>query len=103
MVIAVGDTKFVRVEVDRGVALLTVDRPPANALDLQVVHEISRAASETALQPEVGAIVVTGHGKQFVAGADIKVMRDIDLAGFAYFVNAIQRALNDLEALPLPV
>ena len=103
MVIAVGDTKFVRVEVDRGVALLTVDRPPANALDLQVVHEISRAASETALQPEVGAIVVTGHGKQFVAGADIKVMRDIDLAGFAYFVNAIQRALNDLDALPLPV
>jgi len=103
MAIAVGDTKFVRVDVKNGVALLTVDRPPANALDLQVVQEISAAASEAASQTEVGAIVVTGHGKQFVAGADIKVMRDIDLAGFAYFVNAIQRALNDLEALPLPV
>ncbi|PND54787.1 enoyl-CoA hydratase [Mycobacterium sp. ENV421] len=103
MAIAVGDSNFVRVEVQRGVALLTVDRPPANALDLQVVQEIGRAATQSASLPEVGAIVITGHGEQFVAGADIKVMRDIDLAGFAYFVNTIQRALNDLEALPLPV
>lgn len=103
MATAVGDPKFVHVEVEQGVALLTVDRPPANALDLQVVEEISAAAAQAASRPEVGAVVLTGHGKQFVAGADIKVMRDTDLAEFAYFVDTIQRALDDLEALPLPV
>ena len=103
MAIAVGDSNFVRVEVQRGVALLTVDRPPANALNLQVVQDISQEAADAASRSDVGAIVVTGSGKQFVAGADIKVMRDIDVAGFTHFVNAIQRALDDLEALPLPV
>ncbi|GAB4999330.1 enoyl-CoA hydratase-related protein [Mycobacterium avium subsp. hominissuis] len=103
MGIAGGDSKFVRVEVDNGVALLTVDRPPANALDLQVVKEISQEAADAGSRPDVGAVVITGSGKQFVAGADIKMMRDIDVAGFTHFVNAIQRALDGLEALPLPV
>jgi enoyl-CoA hydratase/carnithine racemase len=103
MAIAVGDSKFVRVEVAQGVALLMVDRPPANALDLQLVHEIGQQAANAASRPDVGALVITGQGKQFVAGADIKVMRDIDAAGFTHFVDAIQRAFDHLETLPLPV
>lgn len=35
---------YVRVKVERAVAVLTVDRPPANALDRQLVDQLSRAA-----------------------------------------------------------
>lgn len=94
--------QHVRVEVDRGVALLTVDRPPANALDLALVREIAASATAAANRPDVGAIVITGAGPRFVAGADIKMMSSLDPAKFPEFISGIQRAMDDIEALPVP-
>jgi enoyl-CoA hydratase/carnithine racemase len=90
------------VQIDRGVALLTVDRPPANALDLALVREISSVAVSVGARPNVGAIVITGAGPRFVAGADIKAMRAMDPAHFPAFISGIQRAMDDIEAIPVP-
>lgn len=98
----VGSPRHVRVEVDRGVALLIVDRPPANALDLALVREIAAVATRVANRPEVGAVVITGAGPRFVAGADIKMMSSLDPARFPEFISGIQRAMDDIEALPVP-
>ncbi|MEU8632764.1 enoyl-CoA hydratase [Amycolatopsis sp. NPDC048633] len=57
------------------VARITLNRPKAlNALNLQVMRELTEAAAELDRDPDVGAIVVTGSAKAFAAGADIKEM-----------------------------
>ncbi|WP_158895196.1 enoyl-CoA hydratase [Amycolatopsis anabasis] len=61
---------------DPGVARITLDRPKAlNALNLQVMREVTTAAAELDGDPAIGAIVLTGSAKAFAAGADIKEMR----------------------------
>src|SRR5436305_3584845 len=61
------------VDVDRGddgVAVLRLDRPPANALSVAVLGEIAEAARGLTADPP-GAVVVTGGDRIFAAGADI--------------------------------
>jgi enoyl-CoA hydratase len=63
--------EFVHVERgDDGVAVLRLDRPPANALSVAVLGEIAEAARQLTLDPP-GAVVVTGGDRIFAAGADI--------------------------------
>ncbi|MBM7773998.1 enoyl-CoA hydratase [Actinokineospora baliensis] len=71
-------TSYETITVDRPadrVAVITLNRPKAlNALNLAAMREITAAAGELDLDPEVGAIVVTGSARAFAAGADIKEM-----------------------------
>lgn len=91
-----------RLEVEGGVALLTIDRPPANALDASLIAEISTQVQQAVLHPDAGALVITGSGTRFVAGADIKMLRTVDAQTFLPFISAIQRVFDDLEAAPIP-
>lgn len=97
-----GETGYTRVQVVGGVGVLTIDRPPANALDLALVRELSAVAAATSARPEVGALVVTGAGPRFVAGADIAMMHGLPPERFPAFISGVQRAMEDIEALPLP-
>jgi enoyl-CoA hydratase/carnithine racemase len=66
--------EFVHLEVADGVGTIRLDRPPANAIDLQVGTELQEAIREAGERDEVGSIVVWGGPKIFAAGADIKAM-----------------------------
>src|SRR5690606_6551227 len=54
------------------VALLTLDHPPVNAMALPVRTALRDALDEAMRDPEVRAVVLTGAGKLFSAGADIR-------------------------------
>jgi enoyl-CoA hydratase len=57
------------------VATITLNRPNAlNALNSQVMTELTTAAADLDTDEGIGAIVVTGSAKAFAAGADIKEM-----------------------------
>ena len=63
------------------VATITLNRPKAlNALNSQVMTEVTTAAAELDNDPGIGAIIVTGNEKAFAAGADIKEMADLSFA-----------------------
>lgn len=63
------------------VATITLNRPKAlNALNSQVMTEVTTAAAELDRDPSVGAIIVTGNEKAFAAGADIKEMAELSFA-----------------------
>lgn len=96
-------TSWVSTVVERGVAVLTVDRPPANALDLELVGQLSAATAAASGRDDVGALVIIGTGRCFVAGADIPLLHGLDPTGFARYLSEIQRAFDDVEAAPLPV
>ena len=62
------------------VGLITLNRPKAlNALNSQVLSELTAALGAFDADPGIGAIVITGSEKAFAAGADIKEMQTQDL------------------------
>ncbi|KQB84620.1 enoyl-CoA hydratase [Corynebacterium oculi] len=64
-------------EVHERVALITLNRPKAlNALNNELMGEVTEAVTRLDANPEIGAIVITGSAKAFAAGADIKEMAD---------------------------
>ncbi|HET9627651.1 MAG TPA: 3-hydroxyacyl-CoA dehydrogenase NAD-binding domain-containing protein [Kofleriaceae bacterium] len=58
-------------ELQDRVAVLTIDNPPVNALSAGVWAGIDAAVARAVADPDVAAIVITGAGATFVAGADI--------------------------------
>jgi enoyl-CoA hydratase len=67
-------TEPARISVERHgpVALVTLERPDRrNVIDLQLVDEIVSAFDELEADEEIAAVVVTGRGTAFCAGADL--------------------------------
>ena len=68
-------TDLVLAERRGNVGLITINREDAlNAVNHEVMDGIISNAKAFDAEPEVGCIVITGAGKAFVAGADIKEM-----------------------------
>jgi len=68
-------TELVLAEQQGNVGLITINRPDAlNAVNSEVMDGIISKTKTFDLDPEIGCIVITGAGKAFVAGADIKEM-----------------------------
>ena len=84
------------------VGLVTLNRPEAlNALDRTTLEELVAAVSEMDADPGVGAVVITGSGKAFAAGADIKEMAD---KGYLEMYDADWfRGWEDLTRLRIPL
>ncbi len=87
-------------------AVVTVARPPVNAVDATVVEQIAEVAATIAATPEIGAVVVRGGARAFSAGADLKAIRAVvasdgaDAAG--ELVARMQAAFTDVANLPVP-
>ncbi len=70
-----GSSNVVRVEKRGHVALVTIDRPAAmNAVNAQVSAALGAALEEAETDKSVRAVVVTGTGRAFCAGADLKAL-----------------------------
>ncbi len=60
-----------------GVATVALDRPPVNAVDLEVIDEFLGTVAELAADRAVRAVILTGRERRFCAGADIAMLRDL--------------------------
>jgi enoyl-CoA hydratase len=82
-----------------GVAWLTLERPAQrNALDWAMLQRFGEELDELETSPEVRVVIVrSALERVFVAGGDIAVMRDLDVAGGSVFVKAGQDLLSRLE------
>lgn len=101
----VKDFKNINLKVENRVAYIAINNPPANAMSSETVSGLSASIDYVASEPEVKSIVITGEGKFFVAGADIKEFVpafDSEEKGKALSVNA-QAVLNKIEQLKKPV
>jgi enoyl-CoA hydratase/carnithine racemase len=94
--------RFVTVETHGEVALVRVDRPPANALDLELLAEGSAAVAELR-EAEPGAVVLTGREGFFSAGVDLKAVPTLDREGQRGMVDGINRLFLGWYSFPRPV
>ena len=69
-------SKPISYSIRDNVALIQIDNPPVNALSLGVPQGIADAVARAAADPAVGAIVIMGAGKTFIAGADISSLEE---------------------------
>ena len=95
--------EFVRLEVDRGVATLRLDRPKMNALNAQMQEEIRAAATEASARDDVKAVVVYGGERVFAAGADVKEMAGMSYVEMVDRSGALQSSFSSVAAIPKPV
>jgi enoyl-CoA hydratase/3-hydroxyacyl-CoA dehydrogenase len=91
--------ELVKSEVTDGIATLTINRPDAlNALNEAVVEQLQRALVSAQENDAVRGIVLTGAGKAFVAGADIRFFIDNIKAGTLGRIVAFTEAGHTLLA-----
>lgn len=89
-------------EMCDGVALITLARPPVNALSRSMQEEIRAVSHQVSKCCEVDAVVFAGSDRAFAAGADIKEMRDIPFSQMLIESRELQSAFNAVAAIPQP-
>ena len=96
--------QFVNDVVEEHVATVTINNPPANALSTAVLSELETVMDRIAKDPQVKAVVITGAGNIFVAGADIKEISTISSGKAGAELTAKGLAIfNKIEQLQKPV
>ena len=96
--------KTVRVEVKDGVAILALNNPPVNQLSEHFVKEMADAFTEAMSEKAVKAVILTGTGKNFIAGADITEVQKVKNRD--YLISRVMENnhfLNSIEEGPKPV
>ncbi|HYE68410.1 MAG TPA: enoyl-CoA hydratase-related protein [Anaerovoracaceae bacterium] len=88
---------------ERNTAIITINRPEAlNALNGKVLEEFDKALDEVAGDPDVKALIITGAGRSFVAGADIAVQSVFDVEGGRAWGRRGSAIFRKLELMEIP-
>jgi enoyl-CoA hydratase/carnithine racemase len=85
-----------------GVEVLTLRHPPVNALSTSLLDELGRHLSALDADPNVRAVVITGDGAYFSAGADLKELASLDRKEAPALVAKGQALFSRLEGLRPP-
>jgi enoyl-CoA hydratase len=91
---------LVRLEVDEGVGVIRLDRPPMNAINEELTEELASAAAEAARREDVGAVVIWGGERVFAAGADVKMMADMSPGEVKPMIAGLQDVFSQVEEIP---
>ncbi len=91
----------VKYEKNENIGTITISRPEAlNALNSTVIGELEALIAQVEKEEDLRALIITGEGRSFVAGADIGEQKPLDLAGgrkWGQRGSAIMRRIEKLE------
>ncbi|MDX6576604.1 MAG: enoyl-CoA hydratase [Blastocatellia bacterium] len=94
-------TDLVDYRVDAGVAVLTLNDPPANTYSYDMMRQIDAGILKARMDEGVQVIVITGSGEKFFcAGANISMLADVTPEFKYYFCLHANETLNRLEQTP---
>jgi enoyl-CoA hydratase len=98
------DGAQVVVGVDAGVATITLSRPEVlNAITRVMLEQLASAIDSVSSDPSVAVVILTGAGRAFSAGVDLKALgrRSLDGGGVGEFLDQPARAVIDrLTTIP---
>jgi len=94
----------IQVEVKEGVAVFNMNNPPVNQLSKHFVEDLARALKAAYEDDHIKALVITGTGGNFIAGADITQIQGIkDRDLFLGRALEFTRFVSSLETGPKPI
>lgn len=96
----------VRLVREGAVAHIVLDRPAQlNAISPELLHDLDAACAAVEDDPGVRAVALTGAGRAFCGGADLRVVEELapDPAKWTAFMDLWHRVFDRLERLPQPV
>ena len=91
---------------DAGVAHIVLDRPAQlNAISPELLRDLEAACATIEADGDVRAVALTGAGRAFCAGADLRAVEDVasDPDGWRAFMDLWHRVFDRIERLPPPV
>lgn len=95
--------EHVRIEKDNGIIRISIDREEAlNALNEKVLNELDCALNEVKNDTDARALVITGIGRAFVAGADIALQSVFDVNDGRLWGRKGSSIFRKLELLEIP-
>jgi 3-hydroxypropionyl-coenzyme A dehydratase len=97
--------KYIQLEPQGDIAILRINRPEAlNAMNVDVISELSKMIDILAADDSIKAVVITGAGERsFCAGADISYMVNIDPMQAERYATSAQDVINRIDRLEKPV
>lgn len=96
--------EFLRLEIKDGIAVATIQRPPANALSRQLILEVDELLTLVENDHSVRVVVLHGEGRFFSAGADIKEFTEVTSGEeFSKLSASGQQVFERVESFSKPV
>ena len=86
-----------------GVEILVLKHPPVNALSTGLLADLDRHLAELERDPKVRALILTGDGQYFSAGADLNEMATLDLTKAPEVVRRGHALFGRIADFPAPV
>jgi enoyl-CoA hydratase len=94
----------VECSVEDGIATLLINRPDAlNSLSGSLLRDLDKSVAALSQDPSAHAVIVTGAGRAFVAGADIEEISQLDQQSGLEFARLGQSVFSAIENLRKPV
>ena len=94
-------TRLVQYHVEDGVAVLTLNDPPANTYTYEMMQELDRSILNARLDESVQVILITGNGEKFFsAGANIQMLANVTPTFKYFFCLHANETLSRLEQTP---
>lgn len=96
--------EILKLDINNNIAVLTISRPQAmNALNSKFLYEMNEMLNDLEKRNDIRALIITGEGKAFVAGADIAEMSEMNTEQGKQFSKKGQNTLSRIENLQIPV
>jgi enoyl-CoA hydratase/carnithine racemase len=92
-----------RVERRGGVVRCTLDRPPLNLFEPGLIAALRAAIVSLTADASVRLVVLTGAGRAFTAGMDVRVLRDLAPAEAGALITSLHDAIDAVHRAPFPV
>jgi enoyl-CoA hydratase/carnithine racemase len=98
---AVTTKELIHYRVEKGVAVIEMDDPPANTYTYAMMRQLDDAVLQARMDNDVHVVILRGAGEKFFsAGADIKMLAEADPGFKYYFCLHANETLNRLEQTP---
>jgi len=95
---------LVKVVKEERLSIVTINHPPVNALNSQVMELLEQSFDELVADESIGAVIITGAGeKAFVAGADINEFTSLSSTNGEQLSRRGQLIFQKIEDFPAPV
>src|SRR6266851_6556624 len=95
------ERKLIEYTSENGVAILTLNDPPANTYSYEMMQQLDASILKARLEESVQVIVITGRGKKFFcAGANIQMLGEVTPEFKYYFCLHANETLSRFEQTP---